>query len=114
MPPRFPKNAPGDFYIVDGCCVTCGVMHDVAPRLIEWHKEALSEGGDVSWHCYVAQQPETPVEVAQMIEAMEMMDAECLRYGGEDPEMLTKLVEHGLRDQCDEPGLGDGFSRNDN
>lgn len=107
MPPRFEKNAPGDFYIVDQCCITCGVMHDVAPDLLAWHNYEPDERGYVQSHCYVARQPETPDEFAQMVEAMEVMDVNCLRYAGEDPELLQRIVGIGERDQCDVFGPGD-------
>jgi len=104
---RFASNAPGDFYVVDQCCLTCGVMHDVAPDLIAWHNFEPDDRGYVSSHCYVSRQPETLGEIAQMLRAMNVMDLDCLRYGGDDPGWLTRLVENGHSEQCDKFGPGD-------
>jgi hypothetical protein len=50
-----PESAPGDFYVVNGDCMTCGAPQAVAPDLIGW-----CEGES---HCVWKKQPETPAEL---------------------------------------------------
>ncbi len=101
MSPRFEKNAPGDFYIEKDCCITCGVMHDEAPGLISWHDFGPNEQGYVSSHCYVVRQPSTPDEIAWMLNAMNAADVDCLRYAGEDPDIIQRISDIGLAESCD-------------
>ena len=46
--PPHPKSAPGDFYVVNGECLACGVPHVVAPDLVGWADEKGThiEGSD--------------------------------------------------------------------
>ena len=101
MPQRFADNAPGDFYIEDGCRLSCGVMHDVANGLIAWRYFEPDGTGYASAHCYVARQPQTPIEIARIIEAMEVGDVGCLRYGGRDSEMISRIIAIGQAELCD-------------
>ena len=55
---REPTSAPGDFYVENRCCVSCGVPQVVAPDLVGWE----NNGGS---HCYWKKQPETPDEMRQ-------------------------------------------------
>jgi hypothetical protein len=94
--PRHALNAPGDFYVEDQACITCGAPEVEAPSLV-----CFSEGE--STHCYFRKQPETMDEVEQAIRAMWASCVRALRYGGNDPGILRRLAELGLTEQCDHP-----------
>lgn len=101
----FRLNVDGDFYVEDGCCITCGVMHEVAPELFSWSDDP---------HCFVSKQPSTPVELEQMIEATDATEIDCVRYRGTDAAMLRRLVERGQSDLLDNhpPADAKPYSRN--
>ncbi len=80
-----PKNAPGDFYVEDGCCMFCGVPEGTAPELFAWDGH----------HCFVARQPATARELENMLEAMRMAEVECIRYRGQAPDIVRSVVEYG-------------------
>src|ERR1044072_5075895 len=90
-----PKNAPGPFYVVNGCCTACMVPHEVAPTLIGYD-EAES-------HCYFSRQPSGEEEIYSAVRAVWSSELQCLRYGGRDPEVLRRLAEIGSADACDPP-----------
>jgi hypothetical protein len=80
-----PKNAPGDFYVEDGCCMSCGVADATAPELFAWDDN----------HCFVARQPVTAREFENMLEAMRVAEVECVRYRGQAPDIVRSVVEYG-------------------
>ncbi|MGH7135886.1 MAG: hypothetical protein ACREHD_09110, partial [Pirellulales bacterium] len=43
-----PNNAPGPFYVLHGCCTSCGAPIAEAPELFAYDSEN---------HCYVRRQP---------------------------------------------------------
>jgi hypothetical protein len=88
-----PCNAPGDFYVEDGCCITCGVPHMVAPDLFGWT--------DDESHCFVRRQPASPEEVDSAVHALWSAEASCIRYRGTDRALLNRIAEMGEADQCD-------------
>jgi hypothetical protein len=88
----FPENAPGDFYVEDGCCLSCGMPTTEAPELF-----AYSESG----HCFVKKQPTTPREVYQMTQAFAVQDVGCIRYKGSNRVVMMRLVGIGEGEQCD-------------
>ena len=57
---RHPNSVPGDFYVVKGECLSCGLPHAVASDLIGWIDENQS-------HSYWKKQPETPAEIKQAL-----------------------------------------------
>ena len=67
------ENAPGDFYVEDGCCLTCAVPFTVAPDLFAWTKEGCEQ-------CIVCKQPRTPGEMDRMLLALKVADVGCIRY----------------------------------
>jgi hypothetical protein len=92
-----PSNAPGPFYVEDGCCNTCGVPYEIAPDLF-----GLTECGT---HCFVQRQPASPEETDSMVRALWSAEASCLRYSGSDPALLRRLAEFGGAGECDiDPG----------
>ena len=92
--PPYPKNAPGDFYVQDQCCITCEAPYHEAPDLMA-HDE---EGGH---HCYFKRQPETPDEVERAIRACRVSCVRAVRYSGDAPEILRRFQELGRDDSCD-------------
>ncbi len=90
-----PKNAPGPFYVENGCCITCMVPHVHAPAMMGFD--------DSGGHCFVKQQPRTEDEIYRAIRAVSSSEVECLRYRGRDPDIQRRLVEIGMADICDHP-----------
>jgi hypothetical protein len=90
-----PANVPGDYYVEDGCCITCEVPLAWAPDLFAWCFD--SQG---SPHCYVKKQPETSDEEGRMFEAIRHAEAGCIRYCGRDRAIQQRLVEAGEGPIC--------------
>jgi ferredoxin len=85
-------NVPGDFYVEDGCCLSCGMPTTVAADLFEY-----DNGG----HCYVRKQPIAPDEIDRMVSAFQVQDVGCIRYKGSSRIVQIRLVESGEGEQCD-------------
>jgi len=62
-----PQSAPGDFYVVNGECISCGAPHAVAPDLIGWAADSEYE------HCIWKKQPETQQEMEQAFDASQRL-----------------------------------------
>jgi hypothetical protein len=85
--PKFtphPQSAPGDFYVENEMCITCGVPHSVAPDLMGWADDKMS-------HCIWKKQPETPAELDQAIAVLEAQELGCHHYAGDDPAILKRI-----------------------
>jgi hypothetical protein len=89
---RHPANMSGDFYVEDGVCITCLAPEQEAPELLGMHPEG---------HCSFKKQPSTPEEIERAIEAVRVSCVAGLRYGGNNPEILRRLVANGDKTQCD-------------
>jgi hypothetical protein len=89
-----PKNVPGPFYVVDGCCTACGVPLSEAPGLFTF---------DEAHHCYVERQPRTKEEFDRAFHAVWAAELGCIRYRGDDPEVLRRFAELGEPHLCDVP-----------
>jgi hypothetical protein len=89
---RTPLNAEGDFYVVEGTCITCMAPHEVAPELM---------GLDEATGCYFRRQPQTPEEVEHAVEAVRVSCVEALRYSGSDPQILERLRAKGCKSLSD-------------
>lgn len=87
-----PQSAPGDFYVVNGECISCGAPHAVAPDLIGWATNVENQ------HCIWKKQPETPEELEQALAAFDASEIGCYRYAGGDPQIMSRI---GL-DYCDQ------------
>ncbi|MFT3998142.1 MAG: hypothetical protein QM667_12115 [Asticcacaulis sp.] len=96
MSRRYPKNVAGDFYVEDGCCLTCGVPEGEAADMFAW-----DEGAEYA-HCYVSRQPETPADTETMLHVVWSAEAECIRYAGSDAEIIRRLVQSGEGNVCDD------------
>ncbi|MFC1223397.1 hypothetical protein ACFE6N_06280 [Pedobacter sp. BG31] len=94
LPERYPENTQGDFYVEDQVCTSCGAPQAEAPDLIDHSK--IEYG-----HCYFKKQPQTPDELSRTISAMQVSCISGLRYGGRNEEILKRLYELGLADECD-------------
>jgi hypothetical protein len=84
-------NVEGDFYVEDGCCLTCGVPVDIAPDIFEYEEHS----------CYVKKQPITPDELERTLEVMNNQEVDCIHYKGTDREIVRRLVESGEGNNCD-------------
>lgn len=93
-PKPHPKNVPGPFYVIDGCCTACGVPFSEAPGLFAY---------DDTNHCFVSRQPSTPREFDQVFLAAWAAELQCIRYRGNDPQLLSRFAELGEPHLCDVP-----------
>lgn len=92
---RYRLNVVGPFYVEDGCCTACGVPDAEAPELF------ATDEGEV--HCFVKKQPESPRELFRMLSTIARAELPCIRYAGEDPEVLQRLADLGAAELCDVP-----------
>jgi len=92
--PPFPKNALGDFYVEDECCLCCEAPHIEAPELV------VHDDGSYP-HCYFQRQPTTPGETEQAIQACVVSCTRSVRYGGTDAAILRRFEELQSTDSCD-------------
>ena len=93
-PKPYHKNVSGDFYVEDGCCITCMVPEVHAPDLMSFDEDNA--------HCFVSKQPTNENEIYQAIKAIWAAEVGCIRYGGRDSEILRRLAEVGVPERCDE------------
>jgi len=92
-----PISAPGDFYVEDGCCITCGVPQMVAPDLVGWTDDSYPS-------CHWKKQPETADEMRQAFAIFDGQDVGCHRYRGHDPEIQARVGY----ENCDHPNPPEG------
>lgn len=86
-------SVPGDFYVENACCITCGVPQAVAPDLVGWADEKQKV------HCRWKKQPVTYGELQQAFAIFEGQEVGCHRYAGIDPEIQRRV---GI-ENCDHP-----------
>ena len=92
-----PLNAPGDFYVEDGCCTACEVPFTEAPSQFKY---------DDTSHCYICRQPSTVEETEGMLNAIACADLQCIRYRGSDNQIFDRLAALGEVEVCDNPPAG--------
>lgn len=92
-----PANAPGDFYVEDGCCTMCEMPFAVAPELFGSCQDSMGTP-----HCYVKRQPGSPAELDRMVSAIRHAELQCIRYRGSDRLVQVRLVEADEGMICDE------------
>ena len=85
-----PTSAPGEFYVENHCCTSCGVPQSVAPDLVGWIDADMS-------HCYWKKQPETPGELERAFLILNGQELGCHRYAGSNAE-IQRRVGH---ENCD-------------
>ena len=93
-----PQSAPGDFYVVNDVCISCGAPEAVAPDLIGWADVGEAEPS----HCIWKKQPETPTELEQAIAAFDASCCESYRYAGKQPAIIARLPPQCC-DQVEQP-----------
>jgi hypothetical protein len=103
---RYPQNSEGDFYVEKDLCMMCMMPEVQAPELMGFDQEA--------WNCYFKKQPSTPEELGHAIAALAMSEIQGLRYAGEDPDVLRRLVDAGASDCCDWLALENDAARSAN
>jgi hypothetical protein len=91
-----PANVPGDFYVEDGCCTMCEVPFAEAPELFGTVQDPKGYP-----HCFVKRQPESPVELEQMLSAVRCAELKCIRYRGSDRVLQLRLIGDGEGEICD-------------
>lgn len=79
-----PDSAPGEFYVVNGECLSCGAPHAVAPDLIGWADPNKDQ-------CIWKKQPETEAEMEQAFAAFDASCVGCYRYAGCDPVVMERI-----------------------
>jgi hypothetical protein len=79
-----PHSAPGDFYVVNNECLSCGMPHVLAANLVGWVDAETS-------HCFWKRQPETQEEVQQAIDVVLNSEVACHRYAGDDPVVMSQI-----------------------
>ncbi|MCH9680602.1 MAG: ferredoxin [Deltaproteobacteria bacterium] len=89
-----PNNAPGPFYVTNGCCTACGVPESIAPELF---------AADDDGHCFVKRQPATSAESDSMLRVLRTQELGCIRYAGSDADVRRRLGEAGESAVCDHP-----------
>lgn len=97
---RTPLNAEGGFYVVKDTCLACMAPHDEAPELMAMDDET---------GCYFRRQPQTAEEVAHAVEAVWVSCVEALRYSGDDPGVLERLLAKGCKSLSDTLSPGGGI-----
>jgi len=87
-----PENTLGPFYVQNGECMGCGAPEAQAPGMMSH---------DGSGHCFFTRQPITPEETDNAILGVWASCCGAVRYRGQNREVLVRLAELGLADQCD-------------
>lgn len=100
-PKPHPRNVEGDFYVEDGCCTACMVPEAYAPDLMGFD--------ETDGHCFIARQPTNEDELYRTIKMTWAAELECIRYRGENPQILRRLAEAGLVSSYDRKHLVQGI-----
>jgi hypothetical protein len=90
---RHPQNVEGPFYVENGLCMGCGAPESEANGLMSH---------DATGHCFFVLQPTSSEEVDSAIRATWASCCGAIRYGGDDPTIITRLAELGEAFLCDE------------
>jgi hypothetical protein len=91
----YPLNAPGPFYVDDGSCLSCMAPHQEAPELMGYDEKV--------GHCYFQRQPASKEEITHALRALWSSEVLCLRYAGNDSDILRRLANGGMSELCDQP-----------
>jgi hypothetical protein len=85
-----PESVPGDFWVENDCCTSCGVPQVYAPDLVGWTDEPFAT-------CYWKKQPETVAELEQAFKIFQGQELDCHHYRGKDPAILASIGSRGDR-----------------
>jgi len=95
-------NAPGDFYVEDGCCTACDLPSAEAPGFFEYEVTDNEHWpGRTASHCYFCKQPQNEAEVKLVLNAMMVQEIDCIRYKGKDDTVLGLMETEGLQEYSD-------------
>ena len=72
LPQRVPENAPGDFYVEEGMCMRCCLVHGEAPELFNDPTTEFQQ-------CYFRRQPSSKAELEHAFAAMSVTEVCALR-----------------------------------
>ena len=98
MPKPFAQNAPGPFYVEDGLCIACAAPESEAPDLMDH----VGPNEPNAYHCFFKRQPQSVEETDRAMIAMQVCCCGALRYGGDDPTVVQRLLNLGIEhDQID-------------
>lgn len=101
-PKPHPKNVPGDFYVEDGCCTSCSLPQAEAPEHFEWDYEDNEYWpGEKAAHCYICKQPSNQKELEKMYKAMMVQEMDCIRYKGNNLNIIKAMKKDGNGDLID-------------
>jgi hypothetical protein len=89
------RNAPGPFYVEDGCCIACDAPRSEAPDLMG------TDDGQGGYHCYFKKQPATAGETERAVQACRVSCTQAVRYSGNDPAILNRLRELNSAESSD-------------
>ena len=79
------ENISGPFYTVSvGCDCGCGLPESSAPELLRMTDDRSNQS-------YFYKQPETNLEIASAINAVNVCPIHDVRYGGQDPEIIKRI-----------------------
>ena len=98
MRTRYPQNVPGPFYVENDLCLICMAPEHEAPDLMAFFDGDQSGAGGS--HCYFKKQPETAEETMRAVNAMRVACCGALRYGGDDQEVIQRLLAAGIDSDC--------------
>ena len=107
VPPLFEReldSVPGPFYVVKDQCIICALPVETAPANITWSAVTFPRSDSrrgCPTHCRIERQPQTPEELARVIEAAWESCVEAIRYCGTDPQVLAAMRARGLAHLCD-------------
>lgn len=89
---RHPRNCAGPFYVENGQCISCGAPESEADGIMSH---------DAEEHCFFVRQPQTEDETNAAVRGVWASCCGAVRYGGNDPQLLTRFEELGRSSQCD-------------
>ena len=89
-------NVPGDFYVEDGECISCGMPESESPNLVGSVDDPIS-----GHHCFFKKQPQNDGEVRDAIRAMQVSCCSALRYRGNDKAIIHLISVAGELNQVD-------------
>ena len=86
-PERAKENVSGPFYTVDiGCDCGCCLPEEIAPDLLKTTEDQRVQ-------TYFYKQPETELEIARAIKAINICPIHNVRYGGTEAKIIVKVRE---------------------
>jgi hypothetical protein len=79
----------------------CEVPFAEAPSLFGRSEDECGFPSAYVSHCYVSRQPQTRIELEQMVSAIRCAELQCIRYRGHDRVILRWLLELEQVEVCD-------------